>query len=1164
MLVTRIRSVHVLLAAIALAVLPPAAPGYPGAQEQEPSPTPPDLRDLFEPGRLLADGNNDGLIDRIEARMAIVGTVDEAAIAAAANIGARLGFETTALDPGLLVSDRRGSRSGSPLILVAGSGERGAGTTSIEAGPLRPGEGVVRQVPDPTSGERDLIVSGYDATGLQASASWLAARCPAVWAPDGPTLSDVAEKLTAHLEKRGLSAAGPVIGEVVVDAGLTGIRLTAGFEIPDPDSLAAVALAFEEPGEDRGDLEFEGLHRVDVVLRSSDGSSRTVRLRPRRPSVAETPRGRGGGQPPAFTLSDLYTINGFFRDSDRDFIPDRTAGQLSLAGTDAAPSFVDLAARIGLETAGIRLPLAAVAGASEVDADGGLPLLFGVGHFQTRELALHDRLHASNGTAGQGYLEMVPDAFGEGRHGLVLSGRDPAGLEAAASYVAQRLPYVWEYGKGRFGLEEIETDVRRFFQARGAAGQSALGIHKLETWLQRLQGKEIEELRIALRAEQTPAGLDQLLEDVARRHYPDARIETVLSPTGFGVGELIFEEEYEIPWEVERVQRVLQAEAFPKLGPGSRGRIEIRVSESPEVRENLAGEIRQELANRGVPDGAFEIVVLSAYKQGYSWLNDVVLPRLRTRSVDRIEITYHTLKDSEEVRWQTIAADTRWLQEIYPIDAVMARELDLPDSAITFHPTRQADPIYRLKAFDASGNAVLEDTFDPRYVVRPFFDLFPEYEQVRVTTGWVTVETGDEVLLDQRVETDPELFWDHLQTVTYRRIIDYVMDVQEGSPSSSNAPFFDELRVELHLSEPNYRIGIDEEVISPLEALHEDIYFETLTLFDLIGARYQAGSLAYPGRVIPVIHPSTEGGSGRVSIRFTGKEHAVPELRLDWQERSAEPERWRYRLNTLDVEAPPLRGIVVSQRTEGIDRLLFEVTVPDSVDRFEEFRARSSEGAIDRSFTSVELVAGMVEALGELHRAGLFEEDLSWDRIGGLRFRFSLEDSLTWSRVAELPRSEHPSSTVHPAIAASGPARAVEPIVECRDPLGPAEAEAIMTRLSAWPEVETYYMTSSFLGRPIYVMDLLPPVEGAYRSQAKLNALRPTLFLSGRQHANEVSSTSHLLRLAELLLTDPDYRRYLDRVNVVIHPITNVDGAALDEPSASVVSFRPRSAQINW
>ena len=92
---------------------------------------------------------------------------------------------------------------------------------------------------------------------------------------------------------------------------------------------------------------------------------------------------------------------------------------------------------------------------------------------------------------------------------------------------------------------------------------------------------------------------------------------------------------------------------------------------------------------------------------------------------------------------------------------------------------------------------VLRDTFTPKYVVRPFFDLFPEYEQVRVTTGWVRASTGETELVDERVATDPERFWDQLQTEAYGEIIRYVMDTQDGNPSGDNAPFFDAFRVDL-------------------------------------------------------------------------------------------------------------------------------------------------------------------------------------------------------------------------------------------------------------------------------------------------------------------------------------------------------------------------------
>src|SRR2546427_10603695 len=76
-------------------------------------------------------------------------------------------------------------------------------------------------------------------------------------------------------------------------------------------------------------------------------------------------------------------------------------------------------------------------------------------------------------------------------------------------------------------------------------------------------------------------------------------------------------------------------------------------------------------------------------------------------------------------------------------------------------------------------------------------------------------------------------------------------------------------------------------------------------------------------------------------------------------------------------------------------------------------------------------------------------------------------------------------------------------------------------------------------------MVLMPPIEASHWSQAKQTTMKPTIVYSARQHANEVSSTSHVLKKAELLLTDPADRAKLDKVNGVIHPITNADGAQL-------------------
>jgi hypothetical protein len=120
-----------------------------------------------------------------------------------------------------------------------------------------------------------------------------------------------------------------------------------------------------------------------------------------------------------------------------------------------------------------------------------------------------------------------------------------------------------------------------------------------------------------------------------------------------------------------------------------------------------------------------------------------------------------------------------------------------------------------------------------------------------------------------------------------------------------------------------------------------------------------------------------------------------------------------------------------------------------------------------------------------------------------------------------------------------------ETFVQWETPISVEENEEILARLGTFPEVNPYFLTESYLGHRTWAADLLPPYETRYVSQAKLNALRPTIFISGREHANEVSSTSHILRLGELLVTDSTYRALLAKVNVVLHPMTNPDGTSL-------------------
>jgi hypothetical protein len=103
----------------------------------------------------------------------------------------------------------------------------------------------------------------------------------------------------------------------------------------------------------------------------------------------------------------------------------------------------------------------------------------------------------------------------------------------------------------------------------------------------------------------------------------------------------------------------------------------------------------------------------------------------------------------------------------------------------------------------------------------------------------------------------------------------------------------------------------------------------------------------------------------------------------------------------------------------------------------------------------------------------------------------------------------------------------------------------LAAELGTLPEMTAWVEDWSYQGRPIPALSLAAPVGGRLHSSLKASILKPTHLIVARHHANEISSTNAAFKLASLCVSDPEWRHYLDRVNVVILPYENPDGAAL-------------------
>jgi hypothetical protein len=107
-----------------------------------------------------------------------------------------------------------------------------------------------------------------------------------------------------------------------------------------------------------------------------------------------------------------------------------------------------------------------------------------------------------------------------------------------------------------------------------------------------------------------------------------------------------------------------------------------------------------------------------------------------------------------------------------------------------------------------------------------------------------------------------------------------------------------------------------------------------------------------------------------------------------------------------------------------------------------------------------------------------------------------------------------------------------------------SEAGAWARRLGGLPNIQSWRAGATWQERPVWALEAVSGGHGREVSRARMRLLKPTLLLNGRHHANEVSSTNAVLRLAWELGASAWGRRMLQRVNVVAVPLENADGVA--------------------
>lgn len=1087
----------------AIALLLPLVSGALRAQE------PVGLESLFRTGALFQDRNGDGLVDFVNARIRLGERPSPAMVAAASDIAARLGFETMSMD--LPLSSLEGGVEilvGEPLSSTAG---------------LPPGEGLVTL----SDGEQErILVSGADDEGTRAAASYLAGRAPHLWTPDGPTFDNLLADVSNLLGFLPRSAR--VVEVRATRDRLT--RLTLALELGSAEELSRARTALG------GGLSYEGVETI-VARLSAEGRSSEVGVASTSPppKPGPVPPRPGSQAKPDLDLSTLFTPDGLLGDSDQNLIADRIDAVLSPAG--AYEKTIDLAARLGLEAAGVEIPIARLPG--EIADAGEEPTLVLIG---AHPLAPKPPELAS----GEGEIRVLPEAFGT-RSALAISGGDDAGVERALEQVAVRFSHVWERGKDRTTLDDVEIDLWKFFSGRSPAGQAAAALYKLDGLVAGLAIKGVKKATVTVSIEKPEPGFEDVVRDRMRPLGAET-VEVVLDDRDVQKAGTIFEERFDVPSEVDQFWRLFRERVLARSGKRRPVAVEARLSEPREIRRAIESEARDELRKKGVRDPV--VRVLSAYKPGYSWLDEAIRPALQGKPVASIVLRFARYAPPLEWPQQAMGTPVRWLHEAFPIDEILARDLALPLDRIRFEMAPPDAPPYEVVAVAADGAEILHETFSPQLVLRPYLDRFRDYEMVNVSTGWIRAQSGEDVLVNQRIATDAESFWDHYQQETLEKIYDYVMKLHEGNPrgAGKDAPYFGELEVDLELSEPNETLGIEREILSPMDALHEDVYFTTLMFFRILGRNARGEELTYPGRVLPVMIPKSDGKPGKASIRFTGFRTRRPAVVIDYETPDGDKGQARLDVSRVEMERPKAMAARVRAGARGLEMLEVHLKVDSDRDEREELVRRERAEDVDDQILSAEQALATLENLNLLRERGLYRSALAYHDLHDIRVTAHWEYHPTPETERSVTLRDNGTPSPFPDIErylAATPEPVGGDLVQWDTPLPPPEAYAILARMSKYAGASVYKVGESYLGKDVWAMDLTAPIEASHVSRYKETTLKPTIIYSARQHANEVSSTSHVLKLAETLLTDPEERKKLDRVNVVIHPITNPDGAQL-------------------
>lgn len=1109
------------------------------------------LAHLFLLGKGIKDTDGDNLADKIALCLVLPDNPSAVELAVAADIASRANIESLAQDFSLVKRESEVpdlERVENPILIGTNIKWLRAAIKdkTITVPELGPNQGYVAVFATRVQ-TGIVLVAGSEEALLQTGRAFFL-RWPYFWdiwgREEGSTYATLEKDISQYLASDGVNLQRTIIKSVTYEfpplkkgpGSLKKLSFNAGeikdlavdIYVTDEDDQARASKAFDalrdqhRRGEKTKVLSYPGCAQLSVWLRFGKKNLQTVLPRvgtPRRmltPSFKDAARGDGAGK--EFDLPGLFSTKGFYGDMDRDGIPDALDSKVIIPQSGGIKGITQLPSKLVLNTAGASFPVVYLD--KEVDDRRTLvaPVLVGPNAL-VQELQRIGKLKTPPLETGWGLVQVVPRAFNKS-NALAFLGADANGLDKVLAYFNQKFPYFDEYGDGRPQVGDVAPDLERFLKGEKGAAE-AFFAQSLKKIGEEFKDQALESFGAELYLPQAnPRFEDEVKKSLAALIKADS-----VGVKSFVVSDSkkIFEKDQAFSWEgadavalVQDKMKSLEASAGPF-------KVSLGLSESPETRLKIKKQVETLLAE-GLKVRA-DVDVSSSYKQGFFWLLEKVVPALKGKNVHQLVVRFAEEKEDFSRPKRFYSEPVRWLQELYPADEFLARDLGLPLDRIRFEMTPPREPVYEVVATDAKNAVLLQQAFTPHIREIPYMKSLPEWGSVKLTTGWLRIEKGAQIVYDGAIQGDLEKFWDYYQDQVLAPVYAHIQKKTGNAPTFTKQPYFKQLKIELWSSEPDYRLGLDEEIVSSLEALHDEIYFDTLdflrgiTELDVDEQELPEDTSRYsaPGNVFPMIHPSTEGEAPRLKVTFEDWLATAPNMIIKWKEKGKEEASRRIAFPSLKSKPITLPALIYDGLEARVESLVAELDFEKEADYL----------------ALLDILASYRELLDK----GLLPTGLSYPGLNSIRLKLSSKDMAKEEILAVLP-PEPPAKVV------LQPLKPGEAIVDTGQILSPEMVQDVVNRLRRFSQIRAFTGGRSYEKRNVPVIEIFKPL-GKYISVPRLIAQKPTLFLSGRQHANEVSSTNYILKLAELLASDKTYQDFVNKINFVFEPMENPDGAAL-------------------